>query len=342
MLELRSISKSFVKGHRVLDNISVTVATGEFLTLLGPSGCGKTTLLRILAGLEVADEGDIFLDGQRITGLSADKRPVNTVFQNYALFPHLTVAENIAFGLKIKGLSKQECRRRVQEMLELVHLPNFENRYPHELSGGQKQRVALARALANRPRILLLDEPMAALDESLRKKMQVELKKLQRDLNLTFIMVTHDQEEALALADRVVLMNNGRIEQQGTPFELYYNPRTHFAAQFIGENNFFNFVKKNGREDNYEFELGEIFFRNRLPDQFRGAIRPEKIRLAQGQEVGWPLKIQSVIFRGANVFFIGIGRGGYEVLVELPSFAGEVREGEEIFITFSERDLVVL
>ncbi|MCS6983849.1 MAG: ABC transporter ATP-binding protein [Leptospiraceae bacterium] len=341
MLELCTISKAFLKGQPVLKDISLKVEKGEFLAVLGPSGCGKTTLLRIIAGLEYPDKGDVYINGQAMTHLPAEKRPVNTVFQNYALFPHLTVEENIAFGLKIRKIEKAQIRQKVKEMLSLVHLEGLGKRYPHELSGGQKQRVALARALINEPQLLLLDEPMAALDESLRKKMQVELKKLQRELELTFVMVTHDQEEALAMADRVLLLYNGQIEQEGKPHELYYTPKSRFAAEFIGQNNFFHFSQLAGQE--YQFELGRFIFTQKLPPSFTAAIRPEKVHLSTTSvEKSYPVEIRNIIFRGANIFFTAVTHDGFEILGELPAENIQLEEGQEVYIHIREADLVII
>ncbi|MFA6109358.1 MAG: spermidine/putrescine ABC transporter ATP-binding protein PotA [Candidatus Latescibacterota bacterium] len=235
-LELRDLAKSYA-GKSVLHGIDLTVEDGEFVTLLGPSGCGKTTILRLVAGLETPDRGEVRIDGQPVNGLPANQRPVNTVFQSYALFPHLTVQGNVAFGLRMRGVLREETRRRVEEALAMVQLEGFADRRPHQLSGGQQQRVALARAVVNRPRVLLLDECLNALDHQLRLEMEVELKQLQRRLGITFLFVTHDQEEALAMSDRVAVMEHGRIEQVGTPREVYESPRNRFVAGFVGEAN---------------------------------------------------------------------------------------------------------
>ena len=223
----------------VLSDINLNIKHGEFLTLLGPSGCGKTTLLRLIAGFEQPTAGAIYLDGVQMAGLSADKRPVNTVFQQYALFPHMTVAQNVAYGLKLKKVPKDEIQLRVREMLAMVQMESFANRRPQELSGGQQQRVAIARAVINRPKLLLLDEPLSALDYKLRLQMQSELKRLQRELGITFVFVTHDQEEALSMSDRIAVMKDGKFQQIGTPIEIYENPANLFTARFIGETNLF-------------------------------------------------------------------------------------------------------
>lgn len=236
MLELRDLKKTYGSTHAV-NNVNLTIAEGEFFSILGPSGCGKTTILRMLGGFETPSAGQIFHDSIRIDTLPANKRMFNMVFQRYALFPHLNVWDNIAFGLKMKKIEKQETKTRVQEILNLVKLENFGPRSITTLSGGQQQRVALARALVNRPRVLLLDEPLSALDLKLRQQMQVDLLALQRKLKLAFILVTHDQDEALTLSDRIAVMNEGVIEQVGTPREIYEYPKTHFVAQFIGSMN---------------------------------------------------------------------------------------------------------
>ncbi len=238
LLKITGLKKSYDKTD-VLTDINLDIRNGEFLTLLGPSGCGKTTLLRLIAGFEQPTAGNISLDGMQMTGLSADKRPVNTVFQQYALFPHMTVAQNVAYGLKLKKVPKTEIQTRVRDMLAMVQLEALANRRPQDLSGGQQQRVAIARAIINRPKLLLLDEPLSALDYKLRLQMQSELKRLQRELGITFVFVTHDQEEALSMSDRIAVMKDGIFQQIGTPIEIYENPANLFTAKFIGETNLF-------------------------------------------------------------------------------------------------------
>jgi spermidine/putrescine transport system ATP-binding protein len=235
-VELRKVFKVF-NGETAVRGVDLDIRQGEFFSILGPSGCGKTTTLRLMAGFEIPSAGDVMIRGQSMTNTPPYRRPVNTVFQSYALFGHLTVWENIAFGLRIKKLGKAEIEERVREVLNLVKMESFANRYPSQLSGGQQQRVALARALVNRPAVLLLDEPLGALDLKLRKQMQVELSNLHQDLGLTFVMVTHDQEEAMSLSDRIAVMHEGRIEQIGTPQEIYECPQTAFVADFIGDTN---------------------------------------------------------------------------------------------------------
>ena len=233
LLSLQHISKNFGEGD-VLRDISLDVARGEFVTLLGASGCGTTTTLRIISGLETPDEGTVLLDGRDVTALPPERRPVNTVFQSYALFPHMNVEKNVAYGLRVRRMDKASIEKRVREMLELVQMADFAKRMPSQLSGGQRQRIAIARALAPEPELLLLDEPLGALDLQLRRQMQLELKRLQKKLGITFVYITHDQEEAINMSDRIAVMRGGRFEQLGTPEEIYDEPKTHYVAQFIG------------------------------------------------------------------------------------------------------------
>lgn len=256
LLELKNIKKSFTPGEDVLDDICLTVARGEFVTLLGSSGCGKTTTLRIIAGLEQTDSGSVWINGQDVTKLPPDKRDVNTVFQNYALFPHMNVAENIGYGLKLRKVPRGEIKKKVAQMLELVQLEGYEKRKPSELSGGQKQRVAIARALVNNPKVLLLDEPLGALDLQLRRAMQIELKHLQKKLGITFIYITHDQEEAINMSDRIAVMKDGRIEQIGTPDEIYNHPKTSYVATFVGNANILHGVAESIQGENAIVKIG--------------------------------------------------------------------------------------
>ena len=255
-LELKEIKKSFTEGEAVLDNISLEISKGEFITLLGSSGCGKTTTLRIIAGLEQPDAGSVWLDGREVTNLAPNERDVNTVFQNYALFPHMNVAENIGYGLKLRKVPRGEIKKKVAQMLELVQLEGYEKRKPSELSGGQKQRVAIAIALVNNPKVLLLDEPLGALDLQLRRAMQIELKHLQKKLGITFIYITHDQEEAINMSDRIAVMKDGRIEQIGTPDEIYNHPKTSYVATFVGNANILHGVAESIQGENAIVKIG--------------------------------------------------------------------------------------
>lgn len=311
IVELININKSF-DGKSILNNLNLTIYNGEFLTILGPSGCGKTTTLRLIAGFETADSGDIMLDGVRINDIPANNREVHTVFQSYALFPHMTVFDNVAFGLKMHKTPKNEIHEKVMDVLKIVKLEEFMERKPHQLSGGQQQRVALARALVNKPLVLLLDEPLSALDASLRKNMQKELKLLQRKLNITFVLVTHDREEALSMSDRVIVMNQGVIEQCGTPKNLYEEPNSLFVASFIGEVNIlrgevlgFNDGLINAR---VEGRLCNIKTKKelRIGEKFNLLLRPEDMRIeklsefpdTEGLMIG---NIETKIYKGATL-----------------------------------------
>ena len=240
IVDIRHVNKVYQGDNAVVKDLDLQVYEGEFLTLLGSSGCGKTTTLRMIAGFESITSGSILVEGEDVENKEPYERNVNTVFQTYALFPHMTVFDNVAYGLRIKKVPKEEVKKRVTEMLGLVQLGGFEKRFPSQLSGGQKQRVAIARALINKPKVLLLDEPLGALDLKLRKQMQLELKRLQRKLKITFIYVTHDQEEALTMSDRIAVMSDGILQQVGTPKEIYEHPATRFVASFIGETNLFD------------------------------------------------------------------------------------------------------
>ncbi|OGT63607.1 MAG: putrescine/spermidine ABC transporter ATP-binding protein [Gammaproteobacteria bacterium RIFCSPHIGHO2_12_FULL_45_12] len=291
VVELRGVYKK-IHDHDILHGINLEVREREFLTLLGPSGCGKTTLLRLISGFETATQGQIFIDGEEISKLPPDKRPVHTVFQSYALFPHMSVYDNVAFGLRCQKISEKEIRLRVAEVLNMVKLEKYVDRKPAQLSGGQQQRIAIARAAINRPRVLLLDEPLSSLDYRLRKTMQIELKQLQRKLGITFIFVTHDQEEALSMSDRVVVMHEGYIEQIGTPRQVYEEPQNLAVAKFIGEANIYD-GQVVSTSDNRQV-LVTIFNKTRAaktkrvfqPDEkVHVLIRPEDVRVWGQAEV---------------------------------------------------------
>jgi len=289
MVELRGVTKRFASVTAV-DAVDLTIHKGEFLTLLGPSGCGKTTLLRLLAGFEIPTSGQILIEGQDVSNIPPYRRDVNQVFQSYAIFPHLSVEENIAFGLKMRHVPREERRRRVDEALELVSLAGLGKRRPQELSGGQRQRVALARALVCRPKVLLLDEPLSALDAKLRQTMQLELKQLQRRLGITFVFVTHDQEEALVMSDRIAVIHRGRIDQLGTATEIYHAPASAFTADFIGEANLLDATVVSNNGVTAQLSLGdgaELSVRSALlrhgTTRALLSIRPEKLFIARSK-----------------------------------------------------------
>ena len=298
-LELKEIKKSFSEGEAGLDNISLEISKGEFITLLGSSGCGKTTTLRIIAGLEQPDAGSVWLDGREVTGLEPNQRDVNTVFQNYALFPHMNVAENIGYGLKLKKVPKSEIRKKVSQMLELVQLKGYEKRKPSELSGGQKQRVAIARALVNNPKVLLLDEPLGALDLQLRRAMQIELKHLQKKLGITFIYITHDQEEAINMSDRIAVMKDGCIEQIGTPDEIYNHPKTSYVATFVGNANILHGVAESVQGENVIVKIGNDRVIVKLETSQQDT--EEKQHLAAGEEVTLAVRSENILLQEAAV-----------------------------------------
>ena len=285
ILSLENIEKSF-DGEKVLKNISLDIGRGEFITLLGSSGCGKTTTIRIIAGLETPDGGKVVLNGKDITALAPEKRDVNTVFQNYALFPHMNVEKNIGYGLRLKKMSQNEIKNEVKNALSLVQLEGFEKRNPSQLSGGQKQRVAIARAVVNKPSVLLLDEPLGALDLMLRRQMQTELKKLQKALGITFIYITHDQEEALNMSSRIVVMRNGKIEQTGTPSEVYDTPKTAFVAEFVGGANLYKEGEKIFAVRSEHVRLGVGDYAGVVTENsFMAGLSKVKVRLRDGQEI---------------------------------------------------------
>ena len=300
IIELKGISKTF-EDNLVLDNINLSIKENEFLTLLGPSGCGKTTTLRIIAGFEESDRGELLFNGTDISALPPYKRQVNTVFQKYALFPHMNIYDNIAFGLKIKKLSKSEIDKKVKDILKLISLEGFEKRNIESLSGGQQQRVAIARALVNEPKVLLLDEPLGALDLKLRKEMQLELKKIQKRLGITFIFVTHDQEEALTMSDKIVVMNKGKIQQMGTPEDIYNEPANAFVAGFIGESNIFDGIMLEDYKVKFSNKIFECvdkgFSQNENVDI---VIRPEDIKIVSADKGMLKGIVKSVIFKGVH------------------------------------------
>ena len=324
-VELRGVTKRF-DGVVAVDAIDLDVWHGEFLSLLGPSGCGKTTTLRLIAGFERPDEGEVRIGGSDVASLPPYKRDVNTVFQSYALFPHLSVLDNVAYGLKQRGLRKADRERRAREALELVRLPHLQDRRPKQLSGGQQQRVALARALVMEPKVLLLDEPLGALDLKVRKELQIELKRIQERVGITFVYVTHDQEEALAMSDRVAVMNGGRIEQLGLPREIYDAPASRFVADFIGETNFIE-------------RAGSVV-----------AVRPEQLHLARDRAPGPDAlagEVVTTMVIGSAVQCLVKTDDGQEVLVREQrsrkgSGAESLREGDRVVVSWAEDEALAL
>lgn len=311
IIELKGVAKHF-SGHQVLQNINLEVRNGEFLTLLGASGCGKTTLLRLISGFEEPNSGTIYIDGKDVSGLPPHLRHVNTVFQSYALFPHMNVFDNVAFGLRCKKLSQDEIQQRVAEALSMVKLDAYGHRRPNQLSGGQQQRVAIARAVVNKPLVLLLDEPLSSLDYRLRKAMQIELKQLQSDLDITFVFVTHDQEEALSMSDRVVVMHEGYIQQIGTPRAVYEEPCNMHVAKFIGEANIFDakILSAEGPDLRVEIEGKEFQLKNRrnysVDQELAVMVRPEDLQVWSPSEVEdtsdmFMATVDQVIYKGCTV-----------------------------------------
>lgn len=338
IISLENIAISF-DGEQVLDDLNLRIKNGEFVTLLGPSGCGKTTTLRIIGGFVTPDSGDVFFDGVRINDLPAYKRRVNTIFQRYALFPHMNVYENVAFGLRVQKKKNAEIKATVEEMLAMVNLKGFEHRSVSTLSGGQQQRVAIARALANHPSVLLLDEPLAALDLKLRKDMQAELKNIQKRLGITFIYVTHDQEEALSMSDTVVVMDGGKIQQIGAPQDIYNEPQNAFVADFIGESNILDGIM---HEDYLVEFFGRKFrcldagFDKQEPVDV--VIRPEDIDIVEPEKGDLQGTITSVTFKGVH----------YETIVDFKGFKWMIQttdfhpEGSRIGIVLNPEDIHIM
>ncbi len=322
IIELKDIFVSF-GDEKVLDGLNLAIRDKEFITLLGPSGCGKTTTLRIIAGFLDADSGEVVFEDKKINGVPSYKRQVNTIFQRYALFPHLNVYENVAFGLRVKKLKEAEIKQIVTEMLHLVNLDGFEKRSISTLSGGQQQRVAIARAIANKPKVLLLDEPLAALDLKLRKDMQKELRRIQRQLGITFVFVTHDQEEALTMSDRVVVMNKGQIQQIGTPQDIYNEPENAFVADFIGESNILDGIMRDdfvAEFSGHVFEcLDKGFDKNESVDV---VVRPEDVDI---------VTVEKGMLKGVvtSVDFLGVH---YEIIVDIGGFKWMIQTTDECFV----------
>jgi spermidine/putrescine transport system ATP-binding protein len=354
-VELRKVFKVF-GGETAVRSVDLSIRQGEFFSILGPSGCGKTTLLRLIAGFETPSAGEVLIRGQLMTQVPPYRRPVNTVFQSYALFSHLTVWENIAFGLKLKKRPKREVDDQVKDALKLVKMESFANRHPAQLSGGQQQRVALARALINRPAVLLLDEPLGALDLKLRKEMQVELSTLHRELGLTFVMVTHDQEEALSLSDRIAVLNQGRVEQIDSPSYIYNHPQTPFVAEFIGDTNLLR-----GRIEGSHPAMLWITTENGLKMQVKPSdfgispnsgqvmvsVRPEKIQVSFSpppNTVNWyEGRLQNVMYLGTHVHYLVELRSGDRLTVMQPSTLTDLPNSETpIYLSWDFSDCLAL
>lgn len=339
VISFENVVKQF-DDEPVLKNVSFEIEEGKFYTLLGPSGCGKTTILRIIAGFNDVTSGDVYFDGKRINDVPANKRQVNTVFQDYALFPHMNVFDNVAFGLKIKKLSKAEIEKKVKEALRLVQLPGYETREISEMSGGQRQRVAIARAIVNEPKVLLLDEPLSALDLKLRTAMQYELRDLQQRLGITFIFVTHDQEEALAMSDEIFVMNKGHIVQSGTPVDIYDEPINHFVADFVGESNIVDGVML---EDNLVSFVGKKFEcvdgGMRKNESVEVVLRPEDLTITTLEKGKLTVTVDTQLFRGVHYEIICFDEQGNEWMVHSTRKA---KEGAQVGLSFEPEDIHVM
>ena len=344
LLSIRNISKNFGEGN-VLSGVSLDVRRGEFVTLLGASGCGKTTTLRIVSGLETPDEGEVILEGRDVTALAPEDRPVNTVFQSYALFPHMNVEKNVAYGLKVRGENKKTIAARVKEMLELVQMSDYAKRMPAQLSGGQRQRIAIARALAPQPRLLLLDEPLGALDLQLRRQMQIELKRLQKKLGITFIYITHDQEEAINMSDRIAVMRGGKFEQLGTPEEIYDRPATRYVAQFIGRSTILDGVVESvGSEtaliknENGSFSVSTKYADLKAGQKAEVCVRTERMRASTSPVDGFalPASVREVRYAGGSVEIFAAMKDGTEAVAtsDLP-LCDAPKAGETVYLNWA-------
>ncbi len=348
IVELENVNKIYGTNHVVKD-LNLTVEEGEFLTLLGSSGCGKTTTLRMIAGFEEPTEGSIKVEGESIEEKEPFERDVNTVFQSYALFPHKTIFDNIAYGLKMKKVPKDEIKERVKEIMKLVQLEGFEKRYPSQLSGGQKQRVAIARALINKPKVLLLDEPLGALDLKLRKQMQLELKRLQKKLNITFIYVTHDQEEALTMSDRIAIMHDGILDQLGTPTEIYESPATKFVATFIGETNIFDGMVSLVNEDDVQVTIENGFISGkaegfRFGEYITVSVRPEKMKYSDTHVHGFSIvgTVKDYVYVGSVIKCIVALPNGNELKLERLAGQSLPEIGSYIYPYWEKEDAVLI
>lgn len=338
IIELKNIKKSFNK-EPIIENLNLKIENGQFVTFLGPSGCGKTTILKIIAGFLKPDSGQVFFNNQNITNLPPHKRNINTVFQSYALFPHLNVFDNIAFGLKIQNLPKEQIKLRVSNMLKIVNMEGFERRKSFQLSGGQQQRVALARALVNRPKVLLLDEPLSALDVKLKMQMRLELKQMQKNLKTTFIYVTHDQEEALTMSDTVVILNEGSVQQIGSPEKIYNEPKNAFVADFVGESNILNGTMLSDYKVSFagkEFDCVDKGFKTKQPIDI--VIRPEDIQIVDEKKAKFVGTIDSIVFKGAH-YELEVFTENLYLLVHTTKF---YKKNSKIGLDFSADDIHIM
>ena len=351
LLSLQHIKKDFGEGE-VLSDISLDVHRGEFVTLLGASGCGKTTTLRIISGLETADEGRVLLGGRDMTDLPPEKRPVNTVFQSYALFPHMNVEKNVAYGLRLRGMDKRAIDARVREMLELVQMSDHARRMPSQLSGGQRQRIAIARALALEPELLLLDEPLGALDLQLRRQMQVELKRLQKQLGITFIYITHDQEEAVNMSDRIAVMRSGRFEQIGTPEEIYDAPMTRYVAQFIGRSTILTgtVASVNGdtaviEDENGRYPVDATRARLAPGETCELCVRTERMRVSRTPVSGFalPCTVKEARYAGGSVLtYVTMAGGAEAVATGEERMADAAQPGDTVYLCWNPAQAAVI
>ena len=354
IISIKNVSKHFGDVVTAVDDVSLEIPEGEFFALLGPSGCGKTTLLRMLAGFEIPSDGSITIDGQNMAGVDPNRRPVNMVFQSYAVFPHMKVSENVAYGLKVTGVAKEEINQRVEEALELVQLDGFGNREPDQLSGGQRQRVALARALVKRPRVLLLDEPLSALDAKLREAMQLELVRLQQTVGITFIIVTHDQDEALSMADRVAVMDAGKVRQIAPPGDLYEYPTSRFVADFIGKMNLFEGRVGSARDGVLAVAipgLGDIDvpYEGSVSGDIGIAIRPEKLRVTSERPpdpcIAFPGVLAHVAYHGSESHMFFTTDSGAQLTATVQNETrtrAPLAEGERLWVSWIPGDTLIL
>ena len=346
IVKLENVSKSFEKGKYVIKNLSMDVYEGEFLTLLGSSGCGKTTILRMISGLEHVTDGKVYIDNIDVTEVDPTEREVNTIFQNFALFPHMTVFDNVSFGLKMKKVNKQEINKRVKQVLKLVELDGFENRYPSQLSGGQQQRVAIARGIVMNPKVLLLDESLASLDLKLKRMMQIELKKIQRKLGITFIYVTHDQDEALTMSDRIIIIEKGVIEQEGTPKDIYEHPKSVFVADFIGESNIFKAKVINTNKNKIDIEFNNkkytLSFEEDIKtnDEIDIMIRPENIYISQEPfKNSIETEIQTVVYDGSITKLFVNNKENLELRITVKGSVN-YKEKDTVYVMIDEKDII--